>query len=91
MLVLERGARCILTDSGGVQKEAFFAGIPCVTVRDETEWVELVDLGWNQLASPAAGADAIVQAVRSAVPGRRDQYPYGHGDAAQLIAAELGC
>jgi UDP-GlcNAc3NAcA epimerase len=91
MLMLEKGARCILTDSGGVQKEAFFAGVPCVTVRDETEWVELVDLGWNRLASPAAGADAIVRAVRSAVPGRRDQHPYGHGDAAQLIAAELGC
>jgi UDP-GlcNAc3NAcA epimerase len=91
MLMLEKGARCILTDSGGVQKEAFFAGVPCVTVRDETEWVELVDLGWNRIASPAAGADAVVRAVRSAAPGRRDQHPYGFGDAAQRIAAELCC
>jgi len=52
MVMLERHARLIVTDSGGVQKEAFFYQVPCVTLRQETEWVELVELGWNRLAPP---------------------------------------
>jgi UDP-GlcNAc3NAcA epimerase len=77
-------ARVIVTDSGGVQKEAYWYGVPCVTVRTTTEWVETVETGWNRLV--AVNKDAIVAAVRSAAPPDERPPLYGKGRAADLIA-----
>jgi len=89
MVALESSAALIATDSGGVQKEAFFYSVPCVTLRDETEWVELVDLGWNRLASPAAEG-GIGPAIRAALSSRgREAKPYGDGHASTKIAEFL--
>jgi UDP-GlcNAc3NAcA epimerase len=83
MLALEETCRFIVTDSGGVQKEAFFFRKPCITLRDQTEWVETVESGWNVLA----GADP--QRIRTAFHSLRvpDQVPdlYGAGEAAVRI------
>jgi UDP-GlcNAc3NAcA epimerase len=80
-------ARVIVTDSGGVQKEAYWYGVPCVTVRTTTEWIETVEAGWNHLV--AADADAIVAAVSAAKPGAERPPLYGDGRAADLITDVL--
>jgi UDP-GlcNAc3NAcA epimerase len=88
MLQLEVNAKKILTDSGGVQKEAFFARVPCITMRDETEWTETVELGANVLV----GADAakILEAVeRFDVDFSRVHSVFGDGRAAEKISAIL--
>lgn len=89
MVQLEKYAALITTDSGGVQKEAFFYKVPCVTLRDETEWVELVEAGWNRLVPPVS-ADNIHSAIEGAL-GSRGQpiLPYGDGRAAEKIASHL--
>lgn len=92
MIMLEKNARLIATDSGGVQKEAYFFRVPCVTLRDETEWVELVEEGVNQLCVPTDG-DAVAHAIRTAIsrgfpPGAREGL-YGNGDAAGAIVERL--
>jgi len=90
MLLLEKGAELILTDSGGVQKEAFFYAVPCVTMRDETEWVETVELGWNILTG-ASSAKITENAAKFAEnpPTKPDKSPYGDGDAAGKITETL--
>ncbi|MBV6422335.1 MAG: UDP-2,3-diacetamido-2,3-dideoxy-D-glucuronate 2-epimerase [Steroidobacteraceae bacterium] len=89
MVQLEKYAALIATDSGGVQKEAFFYRVPCVTLRDETEWVEIVDAGWNRLAAPQV-VDNLVQTIEGAVGSTgQDVSPYGSGDAAEKIALRL--
>ena len=84
MVMLERKAAVIVTDSGGVQKEAFFHQVPCVTLRTETEWVELLELGWNRLAPPLE--DDIGLIIMNAI-GKKgtSENPYGNGDAAYKI------
>jgi UDP-N-acetylglucosamine 2-epimerase len=80
-------ARVVVTDSGGVQKEAYWYGVPCVTVRTTTEWVETVEEGWNRLV--AADPDAIVEGVSEAQPNPNHPPLYGDGHAADLIADVL--
>ncbi len=88
MLMLERNARMILTDSGGIQKEAYWLGVPCVTLRDETEWVETVEAGWNILAG--AETVAIVEAVSEFRPRQETRAPlYGNGHVAAECAQVL--
>ncbi len=89
MIKLEKSAALIATDSGGVQKEAFFHKVPCVTLRDETEWVELVDLGWNKIIPPIS-AENIADAIRSMLGTvGQNANPYGEGNAANKIAQIL--
>jgi UDP-GlcNAc3NAcA epimerase len=87
MLALERAAYRILTDSGGVQKEAFLLGVPCVTLREETEWTETVEAGWNVLVGSCC--QAIIEAVGRSMPKPPQQNPFGAGDAAIHIAQSL--
>lgn len=88
MLGFEQHARMILTDSGGVQKEAFYLEVPCITLRDRTEWPETVALGANRIAG--ATAQSICEAIQA--NNRQDwrpASPFGDGNAARKIVSEL--
>lgn len=88
MVALAGGARMILTDSGGLQKEAYWLGVPCLTMREETEWVETVEAGWNALV----GADQakISAGVRAFAPKGSPPALYGDGCSAERCIALLG-
>ena len=88
MLVLEQNARLILTDSGGMQKEAYFFGVPYTTLRPETEWIETVEAGWNVVV----GSDRllIVQKTRTMKPPPQpERQIFGNGHASELIVQTL--
>jgi UDP-N-acetylglucosamine 2-epimerase (non-hydrolysing) len=87
MLLLERSARKILTDSGGVQKEAYMLKVPCITMRDETEWVETVEDGWNVLVG--ADKEKIISAASSFDPHSEQREMFGKGDASQRIVGAI--
>ena len=91
MVMLEHYASLICTDSGGVQKESFFHQVPCVTLRDETEWTELVDLGWNIVISPNNTSKIIHQKILSRIgcQGILAAFPYGQGRSADAIVYTL--
>jgi UDP-N-acetylglucosamine 2-epimerase len=79
-------AAAVLTDSGGVQKEAYLAGVPCVTLRDTTEWTETVDAGWNVLVD--LDRDAALAALQRTPPAQRPEL-YGDGRAGERVVSSL--
>jgi UDP-N-acetylglucosamine 2-epimerase len=87
MIALEGSARMVVTDSGGVQKEAYLLGVPCVTLRDETEWIETLAGGWNVLAG--ADTERILAAAKRARPSGDPPPVFGDGHAAEKMVAAL--
>jgi UDP-N-acetylglucosamine 2-epimerase len=87
MLSLQKNARCVLTDSGGVQKEAYLLAVPCVTLREETEWPETLENGWNVLAG--TDPERIVSAAVRPAPKGRPVSCFGDGRAAERIVRAL--
>ncbi|MCI5146191.1 MAG: UDP-N-acetylglucosamine 2-epimerase (non-hydrolyzing), partial [Candidatus Electrothrix sp. AR3] len=89
MVMLEKSALFIVTDSGGVQKEAYFHKVPCFTLRDETEWVELIKLGWNRLISLDVDVDLFDIFMSDPFALYKRKNPYGKGRASGFIVSTL--
>lgn len=87
MLLLEKNAKAIVTDSGGVQKEAYFAKVPCITLRDQTEWVETIETGWNHLVNPLT--EDLAKTISELEAGQPVDDLYGDGKAADKIVSHL--
>jgi UDP-GlcNAc3NAcA epimerase len=85
MLLLEKHAKAIVTDSGGVQKEAYFAKVPCLTLRDQTEWLETIEIGWNQLVNPLQ--DNLFEKLSNLHSGKNVNDLYGDGQTAKKIVS----
>lgn len=83
MLILEENAKIIITDSGGMQKEAYWLGVPCMTLRSETEWVETVEDGWNVLVG--ADKDKIIHELENFSPKSERRETFGNGKAVERI------
>ncbi|MDJ0772104.1 MAG: UDP-N-acetylglucosamine 2-epimerase (non-hydrolyzing) [Mastigocoleus sp. MO_167.B18] len=92
MVMLEKNAKLVATDSGGVQKEAFFHRVPCITLREETEWVELVESGWNQLLPPVSTV-AVTNIILNSLTSKSNKEEtvglYGGGLAGEEIVKQL--
>jgi len=87
MLVLEKNAKMIVTDSGGIQKEAYFFSVPCLTIRPETEWIETVEAGWNQLIEPTS--ESLAKALNNINTSRPHPPIFGNGDASEKIVQQI--
>ncbi|OQC28699.1 MAG: UDP-2,3-diacetamido-2,3-dideoxy-D-glucuronate 2-epimerase [Thermotogae bacterium ADurb.Bin062] len=87
MIRLMAHAKKILTDSGGVQKEAYMLEVPCITLRENTEWVETVEAGWNVLVG--AGREEILRVIRNFTPEGEQKPCFGDGDASAKVAQIL--
>jgi UDP-N-acetylglucosamine 2-epimerase len=88
MVVASGAARAILTDSGGVQKEAYWLGVPCITLREQTEWVETVENGWNTLVG--TNGEKIRAAMQDFAPPSKRPGLYGDGETAERCVALMG-
>lgn len=83
MLLLEKNAAAIVTDSGGIQKEAYFSKVPCLTLREQTEWTETIEHGWNKLVDPHN--DNLAEEILNLKPGNDIEDLYGDGNAGDKI------
>ena len=89
MVMLEKRASAVVTDSGGVQKEAYFHRTPCVTVRPQTEWIELLASGWNTLSEPRELTDKVFSALDLDTSAMDAPFYYGDGAAANRILVAI--